>query len=111
MDKMLTMPKSSRFQLGTSGRTKDTGASGGASGFAHSARYRSGLWHFNYFAASRHGSGPSLAQAPDCGPEFGFGPGFGFDLTSRLLGVRLCVAIPTDAVNVARCWTKAIGVK
>ena len=42
---MLTMPKSSRCKLGTSGRTKDTGASNGASGFAHSARYRLGLWY------------------------------------------------------------------
>ena len=33
------------------------------------------------------------------------------NLTSRLRGVRLCVAILTDAVNVERCWTKAIGVK
>ena len=33
------------------------------------------------------------------------------DLASRLLGLRLCVAIPTDAVNVERCWTKATGVQ
>ena len=33
------------------------------------------------------------------------------NLTSRLLGVRLCVAVPTDAVNVERCWTTATGVQ
>ena len=51
---------------------------------------------------------------------FGVGPGFRVgrgdlfsvaNLTSRLLGVRLCVAIPTDAVNVERCSTKATGVQ
>ena len=34
------------------------------------------------FAASRQVSGPTLAQAPECGPEFGFGPGFGFGFGS-----------------------------
>ena len=33
------------------------------------------------------------------------------NLTSRLRGVRLCVAILTDAVNAERCSTKATGVQ
>ena len=109
---MLTMPKSSRCQLGTSGRTKNTGANAGASGFAHSARYRLGLWHLlqagkalarlwprHLIVVSKLVSVPDLVLVPDLVsvPKFDSVP----DVVSVTDLVSVDFVSDTDLVSVA----------